>query len=136
MRHVLALFDAPIPAVSAVRALGAAGFAPADLWLAAEAALPGSSDLARTDLPAETTALATELESRGLDRDDAALCAEGVTRRGAILVLVRCPSAAAPVAERILAAAAPPDLAMHRMRWQSQPGARHMWAHIEPPRTS
>jgi hypothetical protein len=136
MRHVLALFDAPVPAASALRALSVAGFAPTDLWLAAEAPLPNTQHLSRTDLPTDALGLQSELESRGLDRDDAALCAEGVTRRGAILVLVRCPSAAAPVAERILAAAAPPDLAMHRLRWQSQPGARHMWAHIEPPRTS
>ena len=136
MRHVLALFDAPVPAASALRGLAAAGFAPADLWLAAGHPVPGLREIARTDLPTETPALEAELEARGLDGDAAALCAEGVTRRGAILVLLRCPSAAAPVAERILAAAAPPDLAEHRARWQASATARHMWARVEPPRTS
>ncbi len=133
MRHVLALFDAPVPAARAVRALAEKGFAADDVQLCARGEVPDIGARTSRDLPHEPRALQAALQDRGLGEDDAALCAEGVARRGAILVLVRCPTLSAPVAERLLAAALPPELAEHAARWKAQPSAAYMWAQVAAP---
>lgn len=137
MRTAYALYDAPAPALAALRALARAGFAPADVAvlaarvpdeahaLAADRILPRDrgiepwSDTPDPSLPDEP-ALARALEGRGLARDEAATCAEGVARRGAHLVVVCCPTLSAPAAEAALGAALPAALDVHRARWAAE----------------
>lgn len=136
MRHVLALFDAPVPARAALLALAEAGFAPDDLTCAAAAGVPGAAGLAAATVPAEEDALERRLRSLGLSEDDAATCAEGVARRGAILIVASGPTLSAEAARRAIEGAAPPTLAEHRARWDGRagPGLGHYgWADVPPP---
>lgn len=152
MRYVAALFDAPIPARAALQALQARGFAAADVALLAEAELPGTAGLADGRLlppspPAgdwpgddppppeawrDEPRLEAALRRRGIEEEDAATFAEGVARRGAILVLVSAPTASAPLAAEALAQTLPPSPAAHRARWSSDPRARSGWSTLPP----
>lgn len=136
MRHVIALFDAPIPARAALRALAGAGFAPGDLACAASPDVPGASAYAAVRLPAGEDALGRRLLSFGLEAADADTCAEGVSRRGAILVVATGPTLSADVARRVLDSAAPPSLQEHRARWDGREGdglTRYGWADLPAP---
>lgn len=140
MRHVFALYDAPAPALAALRGLARAGFAPADVAvlaidvpaearaLASDRLLPrelgpepwtapGDAPDATGTPTLDAAAVARALEARGLAPEDAAICAEGVARHGAHLVVVCCPTVSAPLAEAALDAALPPPLEVHRARW-------------------
>ena len=147
MRHVIALFDAPIPAIAALRTLADAGFTPDDLACVANTAkpgdilhdqgVPGAAEYAAATLPYDENALTRRLESCGLDSHDAATCAEGVARRGAILVVATGPTLSARVAERALDGSSPPTLSEHRARWSGRRGeglTRYGWADLPAPR--
>ncbi len=136
MRHVLALFDAPVPARAALRALAAAGFAPDDLACVAASSVPETSALASARLPIEASALERRLRSYGLSSTAASTCAEGVVLRGAILVVATCPTLSAGGAQRALDGAAPPSLSEHRSRWEGRNGdalTRYGWADLPSP---
>ena len=77
--------------------------------------------------------LARRLIRKGLSRVDADTCARGAAERGAILVVVDCPTLSSPVAQAILTAACPPDLATHRGRWDTATDARYCWSQVAPP---
>lgn len=138
MRNAFALYDAPMPALAALRALSRAGFAPGDVALVAarvpeEARALAADRLLPRDLGPEPwdggsgdgeapdeAAVARALEGRGLSPEDAATCAQGVARRGAHLVVVCCPTLSAPAAEAALEAALPTALEVHRARWATE----------------
>jgi len=134
MRYAFALYDAPMPALAALRGLARAGFAPADVavlatdvpaearGLAGDRILPrdlGPEPWAPVDgaLAMDEAAIVRALEARGLAPDDAATCAMGVARQRAHLVVVCCPTLSAPLAQAALDVAMPPPLAVHRARW-------------------
>jgi len=133
MRNVTALFDAPIPARAAVRALVAAGFHPADIALA-----PGLPDVPAGHealIPAsagDPGALTEALAGRGVPEPDARFYEEGV-RRGAILLVVTVPTLSAPVAADIIASTLPPDPAELAAAWLAEPELRYVWARVAPP---
>ncbi len=132
MRTVAVLFDAPIPASAAARALVAAGFSPRDITL-----IPALPDLPMPhpppDLPPDDPArLVSGLLARGLPRADATFFAEGV-RRGAILLTVAAPSLSAPVAVDVIASTLPPDPAELAQAWAANPHLRYPWPHAPAP---
>ncbi len=136
MRHIIALFDAPIPATRALEALAEAGFTPADVSV--RPSLPGvawhAAQVSAIALPDDDeAALIAALEGLGVPTADARLYAEGV-RRGAILLVVRSPDTSATAAEAAMRSATPPDLAAHQARWAADPGLCYDWAATPPPR--
>jgi len=129
MRNVIALFDAPGPALAALRGLRRAGFAAADMACVSARRLDEAEGIAARRMPIERRALTRSLERLGLDTGDARTCAEGVEDRGAILVAVACPTLSAEAAAAIVRGAAPPDLDEHRRRWRDAPAglAEYLW---------
>jgi len=124
MRTAYALYDAPMPALAALRALARAGFAPQDVALASALPPEGAGALAAdrllprdlgpepwghaADEPRDDEAtLARALEGRGLAPAEAAACAALVAHGGAHLVVCCCPTLAAPAAREALEAALP-----------------------------
>ncbi|MEO8085006.1 MAG: hypothetical protein ABI780_14380 [Ardenticatenales bacterium] len=121
MHTLTALFDAPMPAATALRALAAAGLAPADLGLVAARPLSdaahGGDFAAEIALRAErfvdvdaraalAGALAEALPERGVPMARAAGLADRVAAGEAWLVGAACPDALAAQARRALWAAA------------------------------
>ncbi|MFN8421930.1 MAG: hypothetical protein U0470_00575 [Anaerolineae bacterium] len=121
MRILTALYDAPAPAATALRALAAAGIATVDLDLVAERPTPdaahGGDWMAELALRAErfvdadggaamAGALAESLPGRGVPAERAAALAERVAAGDGWLVGVRCPDVLAAAARRALWAAA------------------------------
>jgi hypothetical protein len=134
MRYVTALFDAPVPTESAVRALHECGFSSADLLLVPSVPgiewSPGPS-FAQPWFERELS-LQEVLGEMGVSDTDADLYAEGVIR-GAILLAVRSPTLSAPYAEAAIESAAPASLSEHRARWLSDPVWRYGWSVVPPP---
>jgi hypothetical protein len=135
MRHVLALFDAPVPAARALAALWDAGFAAADVsCVPAPPGVHWGRETGFARLPADDPpALERALSDLGIGHADAHAYAEGV-RRGGILVTVRTPTLSAPVAVAALDSSAPPDLATHQARWAVDPDLSYRWQSTPPPR--
>lgn len=132
MRYVAALFDAPIPARTALVELVSRGFAPEDVI--AIPAPPGATWSGRPSWrpPGDERSLAPGLAALGIPPATAEAYAEGI-RRGAILVIARCPTLSAPMAASILAASPVVDLSAALRRWQMEPGLRYDWAALPPP---
>jgi hypothetical protein len=132
MRTLITLFDAPVPARAAARALAAAGFSPADVLLLPP--LPDApASVPPADLPpGDPARLARGLIDRGVMPQDAALFAEGL-RRGAILLVVAVPTLSAPIAAEAIAGALPPDPAALAAAWAADLDLRYRWAEVAPP---
>lgn len=132
MRTLITLFDAPVPARAAARALVAAGFSPADMML-----LPPLPDAPTADPPVDLppgdpVRLARGLVDRGVMPQDAALFAEGL-RRGAILLVVGVPTLSVPIAGEVIASVLPPDPAALAGAWAADLDLRYRWAELDPP---
>jgi hypothetical protein len=153
MRYVIALFDAPAPAIAALSALDDAGFsagdvvvlpsgALADLQQAASLSGAGSGALVRfgaKDMARPGTFLhhVASLDQSDILRscgvaDDVLNDYLEALERGAILVLVRCPTLSAPRARSALSVAGAADLETQRRRWEADPDLRYGWrqAHV------
>ncbi len=132
MRHVMAIFDAPIPARAAASALAGAGFDPGDIALLPPlAGAPAAGHFLDAD-PADPPAVRRALAVLGFDAVDAARGAEGA-RRGAIVLVVRAPTLSAPVAADVIAALGPPDPDDLAAAWEADPGLTYAWAAASPP---
>ena len=133
MRTITALFDAPVPARAAARALVTAGFSPTDITLVPP--LPGAQPFDFSQLPVageDPRDLVNVLGDLGVPEAEALFYAEGV-RRGAILLVVTAPTLSAPVAADVIAGALPPDPNALAAAWAADPGLRYTWADIPPP---
>jgi hypothetical protein len=119
VRHVLALFDAPVPAAAGCRALVAAGFPAGDVDLVAldAARLPGDAG-GVAGHPLEPGGVRGYLSERGVPPADALVIAEGL-KLGYCLVALRCPTADAPTALACLNAVGAPSLEEHAARWRA-----------------
>ena len=132
MRYISALYDAPMPAGLALRNLRAAGFEDRDLALLPN--LPGRPPV-HGFLAAEVREQGDPvhaLAKLGLPEPTLELVREGL-RRGAILVLVRCPDLSAPAALRALDGAGP--LSGERLGMDSRmaPGRVYRWSEFAMP---
>lgn len=159
MRVIAALFDAPVPARAAVRALLAAGLGAADITtipslpgailaepgLGGGAAIDAGTDEAAgglggaeppehraTGAPDDPTGLTERLVALGAPYEDATRMGEGV-RRGAIVLVAAVPTLEAPAAARAIAAALPCDLDAAAAAWSADPELRYRWRDIAPP---
>ena len=132
MRYVSAIYDAPMPAGLALKALRAAGFEDRDLAVLPDlpALPPVAGFLARsTEATGDPARALAEL---GLPQQRHALLREALWR-GAIVILVRCPDLSAPAAVRALDAAGPlPDARLAR-DWRREPGMRYRWSELPAP---
>jgi len=132
MRRVVALFDAPEPARRGLAALAAAGVAADDVWLTPPLpAMVGWTPAALAP-PLDLVALRQSLAAREMPPPLIEFYVDGV-RRGAILVLVEAPTAAAATVADCLTTAGAPDPATLVARWQTQPGTTYDWAAVAPP---
>lgn len=127
MRTLIALYDAPLTAAAALRALAAAGFPPADVdALPPPSGLPQAGDWAAEvalrhaaaapdagDTAARAAAVAGALGARGVPADRAAAAAARVAEGRGWLVAVVAPDRRAALAERALTGAAPLELLSH-----------------------
>ena len=130
MRYVTALFDAPVPARTARRALEAAGFAPRDVALVPE---PAGEERARDWAPGgDPPGLLAALRDLGVAEELAGAYAEGVAR-GCILVVVRCPDLSAPAAAAALALGPALDPGAAARRWRAEPTCGYVWSRVPPP---
>jgi hypothetical protein len=121
MRYVTALFDAPYPALAAVAMLREHDVAPTDLVVLPTPPHPApSADWA----PGPGDHPLAWLQSLGVSDRAAALCAAGVTR-GAILLVVRCPTLSVGLVVDTLEGGAPLDLAAVAARWAADPSFRY-----------
>lgn len=132
MRRILALFDAPAPALVGLAALATAGVDPADV--ACVPAPPGAADLARAplatadDLPALRRALgAADLPGELLE------AAVEMVRRGGILTVVETPNRSAALVAQLLDSAGALDPVTLIATWQAHPGTTYDWARVPPP---
>lgn len=133
MRHVVGLYDAPVPAGAGLADLRAAGFDTGDIWVAPEVAAARLGPCAPYQVLSHGThALARTLIERGVPPIAAADYAEAV-ERGAILVVVRTPALSAPIAAEALQGPGATDLEQHHARLRSDPNLSYGWAAAEPP---
>ena len=122
MRYVIAAYDAPHPALVAVAALQDAGVADGDVALRPSPPGRAPGDLGAPTDPSRLPEWLASLSCAGA----ADLHAEAA-RRGAILLVVRCPTLSAPIVAGILAATAPLDPVQAARRWAAEPGTRYEW---------
>jgi hypothetical protein len=132
MRRILALFDAPVPALAALRALAKADVDPADVGcvpaLAAAEGLAQAPLATATDLSALRQALAARDMPAGLLE-----VAVEMVRRGGILLLVETPNRSAELVAQLLDAAGALDPDTLVAAWQTQPGLTYDWAAVPAP---
>jgi hypothetical protein len=120
VRYVIALFDAPIPARSALGALETAGFPSLDVRvIPALADGPPPSEDAPLSGAAQPEEVRAALADWGVPAGDASAYAEGL-RRGGFLVIVRCPTASACAAAGALNAVGAIDLEEQRATWRAR----------------
>ena len=120
VRYVLALFDAPIPASAACRALVAVGIEPLDVAVFAMAEPAGWDspyDMAVAVLAASESA--ARLSEMGVPAAEVLLYLEGLRQRG-VLVAVRTPTAHAALAAACLNAVGAPSLLEHAALWHAR----------------
>jgi len=122
LRHVIAAYDAPHPALAAVAALQDAGVAGGDVAVIPS---PPGRETGDFGAPTDPSGLPEWLASLGVA--GAAAFHAQAAERGAILLVVRCPTLSAPVVAGILAACAPLDPVQAARRWAAEPGTRYEW---------
>jgi hypothetical protein len=130
MRRVLALFDAPVPALAALDALARSGVDAADV-----AAVPwpkGAGEARAVPLADAADAADPALLRRVLaERDvppELRETAVDLVRRGGILLLVETPDRDAAAVAALLDAAGAADPARLEQAWRSFPGTTYDWA--------